>query len=207
MIIPANNHKYCRAPTPAELGLIDVSEAGRRQSGQQLKRMKKFRFQLLAEWIIAKFAPCRTADVGGGKGILAFLLRQAGFDAVVIDPFQQQLPQKFRNFNCSTRIKLSDLQDPPRIVQQFRPEQALDFDLLVAMHAHGCNMALIDVAAKYNKSLVLLPCCVIDEPAVPPVGQNWFIWLSEYATSQGLAVNYFYLNFKGQNVGFYYRNT
>jgi hypothetical protein len=71
------------------------------------------------------------------------------------------------------------------------------------MHAHGCNMRIIDAAQMYGCQFVLLPCCVIDEPAIPPAGTHWFLWLSEYAQKLAFDIQYFKLNFKGQNVGLY----
>lgn len=53
----------------------------------------------------------------------------------------------------------------------------------------------------YGNSCVVLPCCVIGEPAAPPSGQDWFSWLAGYGLGLGLTVDYFYLNFSGQNVG------
>src|SRR3954462_11360000 len=52
----------------------DGDESG---SPTQNNRMKKFRFQLFHEWLVAELAPCRVADIGGGKGLLAYLLRQS----------------------------------------------------------------------------------------------------------------------------------
>ena len=63
-----------------EMGLVDPATAGQRRSGGDLPKMKKFRFQLLSDWIADNFTPCRVADVGGGKGMLAYLLERQGFD-------------------------------------------------------------------------------------------------------------------------------
>src|SRR5512147_745397 len=52
-------------------------------------RMKKFRFQLLHRWLTHNFAPCKAADIGGGKGLLAYLLSNDGWNATVIDPIGQ----------------------------------------------------------------------------------------------------------------------
>jgi len=40
------------------------------------RKPKKFRFQVFADWIVAHYAPCRVADIGGGKGLLTYLLDQ-----------------------------------------------------------------------------------------------------------------------------------
>ena len=47
---------------------------------------KKFRFQLLQDWLTARYKPCKVLDVGGGKGLLSLLLRELGWQATVIDP-------------------------------------------------------------------------------------------------------------------------
>jgi len=79
-------------------------ELGSQRSGE-LRKMKKFRFQLLHRWLIEHFAPCRAADVAGGKGLLAYLLQQSGWDAVVVDPVNQALPDKYKDIgSCPNRV-------------------------------------------------------------------------------------------------------
>lgn len=168
--------------------------------------MKKFRFQLLHEWLIFYFLPCRVADVGGGKGLLTFLLNQSGFQSVVIDPHEQLLPKKFKDLNRQ-KHKIPSEQSVSRIDQNFKQEMAKDFDLLIGLHAHGSNMKIIEAAAKYKKDFVLMPCCVIDEPITPQPNINWLDSLEEYANKLRLKINRFELNFRGQNVGFYSKNT
>ena len=69
-------------------------------------------------------------------------------------------------------------------------ESYLRADLILeAAKAHGCNF-------------VLLPCCVIDEPATPPRDVHWLPWLSDQASEMGFRVDHFRLNFKGQSIGF-----
>jgi hypothetical protein len=46
---------------------------------------------------------------------------------------------------------------------------------------------------------------VVDEPAAPGPGQNWFLWLAGQARERGLEPEYFFLNFRGQHVGFVVR--
>jgi len=74
---------------------------------------------------------------------------------------------------------------------------------LVAMHAHGCNIQLIEAAVQYGCGLILLPCCVIHEPILPPKGAQWIQWLVEYVIGKGFTIVPFRLNFKGQNIGIY----
>ncbi len=202
-MIDSYEHKYPEPITPAELeklGLIDdLTQTGRP------RKPKKFRFELLSDWILANFPPCQTADVGGGKGLLSYLLNENGFTATVIDPVHQELPEKYKNLTDGKRIKISPDKKVPRLSQPFNIKMGENFDLLVGVHAHGCNMMIIDAAAKYHRNFVLLPCCVIDEPQTPPPGQHWFKWLVKYAQKRGLEVGFFMLNFKGQNVGIYCR--
>ncbi len=80
---------------------------------------------------------------------------------------------------------------------------AKEFDLLVGMHAHGCNMKIIDAAHQYDRQLLLVPCCVIDEPEVPPPGLHWLKWIANYAIEKGFDIRFFQMNFKGQNIGFH----
>lgn len=170
-----------------------------------LTKMKKFRFQLLHRWIAAHIAPCRVADVGGGKGLLAYLLQESGWSATVIDPFDQTLPAKYKDLESGRQVKLAESERVPRLNRAFAPELAAHFDLLVAMHAHGCNIQMVDAAREYGCDLILLPCCVIDEPVLPPPGVHWIQWLVEYIVEKGFVVEPFRLNFKGQNIGIYAR--
>ena len=71
--------------------------------------------------------------------------------------------------------------------------------------AHEVNLRILDAVRDHGVSCVVLPCCVIGEPSVPETGRDWFTWLTDQARESGLPVEYFYLNFKEQNVGFYIR--
>jgi len=206
-VTPQGGHKYPHPPSPADLGLLSDADAGaaRRRTGADLTRMKKFRFQLLAEWIGANFPPCAVADVGGGKGLLAYLLQGAGFSCTVIDPVDQALPDKYRDLASGRQLKVPASASVPRLTREFRAGLAERFDLLVALHAHGVNLQILDAVRDHGVSCVVLPCCVIGEPSVPEIGLDWFTWLTDEARESGLPVEYFYLNFKGQNVGFYIR--
>lgn len=174
---------------------------------RELTKMKKFRFQLLHQWILAHIAPCRVADVGGGKGLLAYLLQTDGWPATVIDPFDQALPAKYKDLESNRQVRIGENECVPGLNREFRPEMAEHFDLLVAMHAHGCNIQLIDAAAEWGRELILLPCCVIHEPLLPPPGVHWIQWLVEYMIEKGFGVEPFRLNFKGQNIGIHARRS
>jgi hypothetical protein len=169
----------------------------------RLPRLKRFRFQLLHQWLIHNFAPCRAADIGGGKGLLSYLLIQSGWQATVIDPAAQPLPEKYKDIVTNTRIRIDPSVRVPNIPAEFEPQHARGFDMLIGMHAHGCNVKIIEAAAQLGCGFVLFPCCVIDEPFVPPPGVHWLESLADYAVQQGHAVKPFRLNFKGQNIGIY----
>lgn len=170
---------------------------------RELTKMKKFRFQLLHRWMVEQLAPCRVADIGGGKGLLTYLLNQSGWQATVIDPVHQALPAKYKNLESDRQIHIAADEVVPRRDQPFAPDAAQDFDLLIALHAHGCNIALIDAAARWGCGFVMLPCCVLDEPLHPPPGTHWLQCVADYAKNKGFAINAFRLNFKGQNIGLY----
>jgi hypothetical protein len=196
-------HRYPPPPSLEELGLVSPgAAAGGRRSGDDLPKMKKFRFQLLADWIAGRFPPCTVADVGGGKGLLAHLLGQAGFQAEVVDPVDQPLPSRYRDLATGRRVRLGGDVTVARRRVPFGPALGRRYDLLVALHAHGSNLAVLDTVAEAGNSCVVLPCCVVDEPAAPPPGQNWFRWLAGRAEALGLEPEYFALNFRGQRVGF-----
>ena len=195
-------HRYPPPPTPEELGLVGPGAGGGRRSGDELARMKKFRFQLLAAWIAERFPPCTVADVGGGKGLLAWLLLEAGFRAEVIDPVDQPLPSRYWDLAGRRRVRLGEGAAVPRRRTAFSPELGRRYDLLIALHAHGANLAVLETAAAAGSSCVVLPCCVVGEPAAPPPGRNWFLWLADQARGLGLEPEPFALNFRGQSVGF-----
>ena len=171
----------------------------------ELPMMKKFRFQLLHRWLLANIAPCRMADVGGGKGLLSYLLQQSAWETAVIDPVDQALPTKYKDLRTNKQTAISPQEKVTRITAEFQPDFAQDVDLLVAMHAHGCNIQMIDAALHYGCDLILLPCCVIHEPILPPAGVQWIEWLLSYIIEKGFMVAPFRLNFKGQNIGMYAR--
>jgi len=170
---------------------------------RELPLMKKFRFQLLHEWIVRHLAPCRVADIGGGKGLMAYLLNRSGWQATVIDPVKQALPTKYKDLATGKQVHIDPTATVPRLDRAFTPEMARDFDLLIALHAHGCNIMLIDTAAACRRRVILLPCCIIDEPLIPAAGVHWLQCVADYANSRGFAVEPFRLNFKGQNIGLY----
>lgn len=164
-------------------------------------RMKKFRTQLFHQWLAANFAPCRALDIGGGKGLLAYLLIRSGWQAAVVDPVSQALPEKYKDIRSNSRVKIAPGETVPRIDAEFAVEMARDYDLLLGMHAHGSNAKIIDAAALYGCGFVIFPCCVIDEPFFPRLGVHWIEALAGYAVFKGLAVFPFRINFKGQNIG------
>lgn len=185
--------------TLASSGLNFSAPDGKRP----LTMMKKFRFQLLAGWMAENLAPCRAADIGGGKGLLAYLLNQHGWDSTVIDPVYQTLPEKYKDLETGRQVKLGERDSVRRLSLPFTEELAPRFDLLVAMHAHGCNIALIDAAKSYSKGFLILPCCIIDEPLRPEPGIHWLPCLAGYAREKGFTIQPLRLNFKGQNIGLY----
>jgi len=187
------------------LGLTSVAGQAIQQvtDTSRLPRLKRFRFQLLHQWLVRNLEPCKVADIGGGKGLLSYLLIQSGWDATVIDPFEQPLPVKFKDIASDSRVKIPLHVKIPYLKGDFQPELAQPFDLLIGMHAHGCNVKIIDAAARYGCGFVIFPCCVIDEPFYPPLGMHWLESLADYAVKQGQEIYPFRLNFKGQNIGLY----
>jgi SAM-dependent methyltransferase len=167
--------------------------------------LRKFRFQLLHRWIVTNLSPGRVADVGGGKGLLAYLLQRSGWQATVIDPQPQALPLHYKDLASGRRVRIPSAAAVARLAQPFTAPMAQEFDLLVALHAHGCNLLLLEAAATYRRQVILLPCCLIDEPLIPPPGVPWIQAVADYARRLGLQITPFRLNFKGQNIGLYTR--
>ena len=183
--------------------LAEMSEQIQSLPASGLLRMKKFRFQLMYQWLVAHFEPRRVADVGGGKGLLSYLLQQSGWQATVIDPVYQDLPDKYKDIVNGKRMRIPQTDQVPHLNDEFAAEMTQHFDLVVGMHAHGCNAKIIDGAKAYGREFILMPCCVIDEPMYPRLGVGWLECLVDYALRQGFAVYPFRLHFKGQNIGFY----
>lgn len=195
--IAAGNRQY--PPTPPAINPHPLALF--LPTPRELRKMKKFRFQLLHRWLVERFEPCRAADIGGGKGLLAYLLQESGWETAVIDPTPQSLPDKFKNIHTGQRIRTPANARVRHINREFDGAMAAEFDLLIGMHAHGCNAQIIDAAAKLGNGFILFPCCVIDEPFYPPIGSTWLESVADYAVRQGHDIFPFRLNFKGQNVG------
>ncbi len=174
-----------------------------KQQPAQCVRMKKFRSQLLHQWMIEHVQKCRVADIGGGKGLVTYLLQQSGWSATVIDPVHQELPTKYRSLASKKQIRIARTERVPHIDREFTPDLAESFDLLIAVHAHGCNLQIIDAAALYRRDFILLPCCIIGEPAYPLPGIHWLQFVADYAVQKGFAIRAFQLNFKGQSIALY----
>jgi hypothetical protein len=162
----------------------------------------------MSEFILSTYERCRVADIGGGKGLLAFLLAREGWDSVVIDPFDQLLKHKYKDIQTGQRVKLSvgEITGLERISSVFEKDMAKDFDLLIGLHAHGSNMKIIQAALEYKKDFAILPCCVIDEPVEKVSGINWLNSLFDYASDLGLSPKKAILNFAGQRTVIYTTN-
>ncbi len=165
----------------------------------------QFRFQLITEWLTQTYSPMKAADVGGGKGLLAYLLNQQGWSVTVIDPVNQSLPSKYKDIRIDKRMLIPAGSEVKRIDLPFEEEIAHDFDLLIGLHAHGSNMKIINAAAKYKKDFVLFPCCVIGEPIKVQPNINWMDSLEKYAKELGLPVEKVTLNFVRQSTGIFTR--
>ncbi len=172
------------------------------------RRPHQFRFQVFHQWLVDHYPPCQVADIGGGKGLLSFLLNQSGFHSTVIDPVWQPLEWKYKDITTGKRVKLSpnELNSVHHVQTAFSAEISKNYDLLVGLHAHGSNMYILEAAAKYHKNFAILPCCVIDEPIVKKPGVNWFNSLVEYARKLGLNPQIDTLNFVGQSKVIYSTN-
>ena len=167
-----------------------------------MRKVHQFRFQMLAGWLVKNYPPRKALDVGGGKGLLAFLLNKNGWEARVLDPVDQALPYKYKDLELMRRVLLTEEEKKSvkRLTKNFEIEDAKDFDLLIGLHTHGSNMKIIEACAKYKKNFVLLPCCVIDEPIEKRAGVNWLESLVDYARDMGFEVGREKLGFVGQDM-------
>jgi hypothetical protein len=119
----------------------------------------------------------------------------------VIDPINQELPDKYKDIATGQRVKIGPHEKVRRISRPFAKEMGREFDLLIGMHAHGCNAKMMDAAAEYGCGYVLFPCCVIEEPFFPVRGVSWLESVTSYGVEGGRPLHHFRLNFKGQNIG------
>jgi len=163
----------------------------------------QFRFQVISSWLAENYSPRIALDVGGGKGLLAYLLNRRGWDVTVVDPVNQPLPPKYKDIISGQRILITNRDQIHRITAPFAEDMAKDFDLLIGLHAHGSNIKILNMAAKYKKDFLILPCCVIDEPIEIKGGINWMNSLEEYATKLGLPVKRHTFNFVRQSTALY----
>lgn len=167
----------------------------------------QFRFQVITKWLTETYSPRKAVDVGGGKGLLAYLLNKQGWDVSVIDPVNQRLPTKYKDIETNTRQLISASDSVHRIDEPFEEEMAKEYDLLIGLHAHGSNIKIINASLKYNKDFVLLPCCVIDEPIEVQADINWMDSLESYALELGLPVEKVTLNFVRQSTALFTRRN
>ena len=172
------------------------------KNASKIRRLDhKFRFQLLVKWLTENYKPCKAADVGGGKGLLALLLNNSGWKCEVIDPCQMSYITKYKNLDINKQIKVDKKECLliPRRKRHFEAEMAKDYEILIGLHAHGSNMKIIDACKMYGKKFVLLPCCVVGEPIEIKPNIDWLKSLIQYSNEQGFDVGEAELNFKGQN--------
>jgi hypothetical protein len=167
------------------------------------RRPKKFRYQVLHAWLTQTYKPCRAADIGGGNGLLAYLLNQSEWSATVIDPWEGlALPWKYTDLNKKT-VRLPEHADVPRVHAAFEKEMGQDYDLLVGLHSHGSCIKILQAAKEYGKDFVLIPCCVVDEPVIKTEGIHWTDSVYELAVSLGLEPKKVKLDFMGKDICIY----
>ena len=100
------------------------------------------RFEVVADFIATRYGAtiCWIADVAGGKGILTRLLaKKKNFECELIDPRSTVL----KNINHRP--------------EQFEPEMADYYDLLVGLHPDGALRQLGEAAL--IRPAVIIPCC------------------------------------------------
>jgi hypothetical protein len=61
---------------------------------------------------------------------------------------------------------------------------------------------VLDTVAQAGNSCVVLPWCVVDEPAAPGPARTGSCGLADQARERGLEPRYFARNFRGQRLGF-----
>src|SRR3989339_1221443 len=90
----------------------------------------QFRFQVISAWLAENYSPRTALDVGGGKGLLAYLLNQNRWKVDVVDPVDQHLPPKFKDIVEDKRVLIVDRDQVKRITAPFTEEMAENYDLL-----------------------------------------------------------------------------
>jgi hypothetical protein len=100
------------------------------------------RFEVVASFVAARYgrAVRYVADVAGGQGMLARILRKShGYEAEVVDPRGWAL--RGVHANAST----------------FEPGDATYYDLIVGLHPDEATRAVAEAATV--RPVVLVPCC------------------------------------------------
>lgn len=166
------------------------------------RKAKKFRSLIVANWLIKNYKPCKVADIGGGKGLLSYILNKNGWESEVIDPTYQTLPKKYTDLE-KKKHKIDENEKVPFVTQGFQKNMAEKYDLLVGLHTHGSNINIIEVAKEMNKDFLILPCCVIDEPIEKQPNINWRESLKKMALEMELPLKEVQFNFMGKNIALY----
>jgi hypothetical protein len=99
------------------------------------------RFEVVADFVAARYGNRikYIADIAGGQGMLARMLRKKNYEAEVVDP---------RGWT---------LKGIPARAEEFRPELADYYDLVIGLHPDEATRAVAEAAR--IRPAILVPCC------------------------------------------------
>jgi hypothetical protein len=98
------------------------------------------RFDLFADFLVARFAAPRIFDVAGGMGRLNQALTARGRHVTTFDRRHKHLPVDFAE-------------------RAFTLDEPCEAGLVVGMHPDGATRLVIEYAARHGIGFAVVPCC------------------------------------------------
>lgn len=141
------------------------------------------RFREFARFIAETFpAAYRVADIAGGRGDLAFWLREMGKRPVIIDP----RPSTFSRRRIHRALRKEAVRTG-RLVHIERQQVAIEdidlraFDLLAALHPDEATEPALRVALAHGIDFAIVPCCVFPLDGIKRSQGEWLRYLASLA--------------------------
>ncbi|MSQ82064.1 MAG: hypothetical protein EXR77_03990 [Myxococcales bacterium] len=125
------------------------------------------RFDVFADFVVARFGAERIWDIAGGQGRLNAALTARGRPTTTFDLRWKRLP----NLNYQQRLLTLD--------------EACNCDLLVGMHPDGATSIIVQYAARHAIPFAVVPCCADNGMAYKP----WLRHLQGLAIELGMTVS------------------
>ena len=140
------------------------------------------RFHIFAEFIHYSFPDASTvADVGGGRGILSFLLNEFVKHSTIIDPRPATFPRWIHRRLRKKARRTGTVSIIERVHQNVESVDLSRFDLTVALHPDEATEPTLRYAIKHNINLAIVPCCVFPLDGYKRSVPEWMNYLLSIA--------------------------